>query len=262
MKPMNLFLLLTFVLFIVGFGITGILISIDSPNYLVVLAQIVMAWTPTVAFAIIHRRVDPGRSIWRNIADRFAAPIKLLPLLASILIPVVATIIVWAGYSMVSGEALFDLVAKLSVGSILLMFLDSLIRGPLGEELGWRGYLQIELNKRFSLLKSSLIVGGIWGVWHLPLWFVSGFQGVNLLLYIVFFMIGLVSFSVIIGYIYSRGGNLVYAILLHQMLNFSGRLLEVDELTVLGGSSAVYLIIALVISLMSWKPIREEVAAK
>lgn len=262
MKPLNLFLLLTFVLFIVGFGITGLLISTDSPNYLVVLAQIVMAWTPTIAFAIVHPRVDSGKSLWRYIADRFATPIKLLPILASILIPVVATIIVWVGYSMVAGKALFDLVAKLSVGSVLLMFLDSLIRGPLGEELGWRGYLQVELNKRFSLLKSSLIVGGIWGVWHLPLWFVSGFEGVNLLLYILFFMIGLVSFSVIIGYIYSRGGNLLYAIFLHQMLNFSGRLLEIDELTVLGGSSAVYVIIALVISLMSLKSMREEVATK
>jgi membrane protease YdiL (CAAX protease family) len=75
-------------------------------------------------------------------------------------------------------------------------------------------------------------------------------------------MIGLVSFSVIIGYIYGRGGNLLYAILLHQMLNYSGRLLEVDELIVLGGSSAVYLIIALVISLMSLMSMREEVAAK
>jgi membrane protease YdiL (CAAX protease family) len=190
-----------------------------------------------------------------------ATPIQLLPLLASILIPVVATTIVWVSYSMVSGKALFDLVAKLSVGSLLLMFLDSLIRGPLGEELGWRGYLQIELNKRFSLLKSSLIVGMIWGVWLLPLWFVSGFQGVNLLLYIVFFMIGLVSFSVIIGYIYGRGGNLLYPILLHQMLNFSGRLLEIDELTVLAGSSLMYVLIALGIYLMSLKSKREEVAA-
>lgn len=261
MKPLNLFVLLTFVLFIVGFGITGILFAVESPNYLIVLAQIIMAWTPTVAFAIIHRKIDPDRSLWQYVADRFATPIKVLPLLASIFIPVVATIIVWVGYSLVSGKALFDLVAKLSVGSVLLMFLDSLIRGPLGEELGWRGYLQIELNKRFSLLKSSLFVGGIWGVWHLPLWFVSGFEGANLLLYIVFFMIGLVSFSVIIGYIYSQGGNLLYAILLHQMLNFSGRLLEMDELIVLGGSSAVYVIIALVIGLMSLKSTSKEAVA-
>jgi len=139
------------------------------------------------------------------------------------------------------------------------MFVDSLIRGPLGEELGWRGYLQIELNKRFSLIGSSLAVGTIWGLWHLPLWFVSGFQGVNLFLYVVFFLVGLVSFSVIIGYVHGRGGNLLYAILLHQMLNFSGRLLAVDDLIVLGGSTAVYLIGSLAIGLMSLRARREAV---
>ena len=260
MKPLNLFLLLTFVLFIVGFAMTGMLISVGGPNELIGLVQIMMAWTPTAAFAIIHRKADPGRSLWRFIADLFATRIRLRFLLASILIPVVATIIVWVGDAVVSGTALFDLVAHLSVASILVMFVDSLIRGPLGEELGWRGYLQVELNNRFSLLTSSLIVGLIWGVWHLPLWFVSGFQGLNLLLYIVFFMIGLVAFSVIIGFIYIRGGNLLYAILLHQMLNFTGRLLVVDELTLLAGSSIIYAIIALVISLMSSKSMREEAA--
>lgn len=261
MKPVNLFLLLTFILFIVGFAITGLLISVGSPDSLVVLAQIGMAWTPTAAFALIHRRVDPGRSLWRYIVDQFATPIRWLPLLASLLIPVVATVIVWIGASMASGEALFDTLAKLSAGSIVFMFFDSLIRGPLGEELGWRGYLQNELNKRFSLLKSSLIVGLIWGVWHLPLWLVSGFQGFDLLLYSVFFMTGLVAFSVITGYIYTRGGNLLYAILLHQMLNFAGRLLEIDELVVLGGSSAVYVVVALLIGLTAMRSPRQVLAA-
>src|SRR4030043_728044 len=103
MKPLNLFLLLTFLLFIVGFAITGILIFMGSPDFFVVLAQIIMAWTPTMAFAIIHRKIDPGRSLWRYIADLFATRIRLLPLLASIFIPVVATIVVWIGYSAVSG---------------------------------------------------------------------------------------------------------------------------------------------------------------
>jgi membrane protease YdiL (CAAX protease family) len=250
MKPLNLFLLLTFGLFIVGFALAGLLISVGSPNYLVVLVQIAMAWTPTMAFAIVHPKVDPGRSFWRYVADLFAPRIRMLPLLASILIPVVATIVVWIGYSLASGQALFTLVADLSIGAIVVIFVDGLIRGPLGEELGWRGYLQLELNKRFSLLKSSVIVGAIWGVWHLPLWFISGYQGVDLLLYIVSFMVGLVAFSVIIGFVYGRGRNLLYAILLHQMLNFSGRLLNIDELVVLAGSSAVYVIIALVISLV------------
>ena len=97
-------------------------------------------------------------------------------------------------------------------------------------------------------------------LWHLPLWFVSGFEGTNLLLYILFFMVGLISFSVIIGYVYNRGGNLLYPIVLHQMLNFSGRLLEIDELVSLGGSSAVYMIIALVIGLFLMRSEREPAA--
>ena len=52
MKPLKLFLVLTFALFLIGFALVGVLISVGSPNYLVVLAQILMAWTPTVAYAI------------------------------------------------------------------------------------------------------------------------------------------------------------------------------------------------------------------
>ena len=251
MKPMTLFLLLTFGLFIVGFALVGLLITIGGPNFLVVLLQILMAWTPTLAVAIIHRKIDPGRSFRRFVADQFAPRIRLRPLLASIFIPVVATLIVWLGYALYTGQPLFDLVAELSITGVVVMFVDSLIRGPLGEELGWRGYLQNELNKRFSLLKASLIVGVIWAVWHLPLWFISGYQGLDLLFYIVSFTVGLIAFSVIIGFVYGRGRNLIYAILLHQMLNFTGRLLNMDELIVLAGTSAVYVVIAIALALAS-----------
>lgn len=262
MKPLNLFLLLAFALFIVGFALVGLLISLGSPNYLVVLVQILMAWTPTMAYAIVHRKANPGQSLWRHVVGLFATRIRLLPLLASLLIPVVATAVVWLGYALVYGQAPLDLVADLSVVGLLVMFFDSLIRGPLGEELGWRGYLQVELNKRFSLLKASLIVGVIWAVWHLPLWFIAGYQGLDLLLYIVFFAVGLIAFSVILGFVYGRGRNLLYAILLHQMLNFSGRLLEMDELTVLAGSSAIYVLIALVMGLVSLRAKPRPAAAR
>lgn len=254
MKPLNLFLLLTFALFIVGFALVGLLFAIGGPNSLIALLQILMAWTPTMAFAIVHRKVHPGRSFWRTVADLFAPRIKLLPLLASVLIPFVATVIVWLGYSLASGQSPLALLADLSLGAIVFIFFDGLIRGPLGEELGWRGYLQNELTQRHSLLKASLSVGVIWAIWHLPLWFISGYQGLDLLLYIVFFAVGLIAFSVIIGFVYNRGKNMMYPILLHQMLNFSGRLVEMDELVLLGGVAAVYVVIALVIGLVGLRP--------
>lgn len=38
------------------------------------------------------------------------------------------------------------------------------------EEIGWRGYLLPRLQGNFTALKSSIILGVVWGIWHLPLW--------------------------------------------------------------------------------------------
>ena len=67
-----------------------------------------------------------------------------------------------------------------SIGALGLLFVNHLFRGPLGEELGWRGFLQNELEIKHSALKSSLIVGLLWGILHLPLWMISGYTGIEL----------------------------------------------------------------------------------
>nr|WP_297708153.1 CPBP family intramembrane glutamic endopeptidase [uncultured Butyrivibrio sp.] len=46
-----------------------------------------------------------------------------------------------------------------------------LMSGPLSEEFGWRGFLtDVAINKK-NIFKGSLIIGVIWGLWHLPLFF-------------------------------------------------------------------------------------------
>lgn len=46
--------------------------------------------------------------------------------------------------------------------------------GGLGQELGWRGFLQAALERRWSVVTASLVIGAIWAVWSAPLFLLSG----------------------------------------------------------------------------------------
>jgi hypothetical protein len=61
------------------------------------------------------------------------------------------------------------------VGVAVVQFMLILvINGPLGEEFGWRGYALHPLTARMGWRWAGLIVGAVWGLWHLPLFFIPG----------------------------------------------------------------------------------------
>jgi membrane protease YdiL (CAAX protease family) len=55
--------------------------------------------------------------------------------------------------------------------TVLALSVYMFIQVGIGEEIGWRGYALPKLQSGFSALVSSLILGGIWVLWHLPLFF-------------------------------------------------------------------------------------------
>ncbi|MDE6743262.1 MAG: CPBP family intramembrane metalloprotease [Lachnospiraceae bacterium] len=58
--------------------------------------------------------------------------------------------------------------------NILPILLISLLSGPLNEEFGWRGYSLDKLFMRFGFVGATLILGFLWGIWHLPWYFTPG----------------------------------------------------------------------------------------
>jgi membrane protease YdiL (CAAX protease family) len=48
------------------------------------------------------------------------------------------------------------------------------IGGPLGEEIGWRGFLQPYLQVRMAPFWASCAVGVVWVTWHVPLVWLEG----------------------------------------------------------------------------------------
>ncbi len=57
--------------------------------------------------------------------------------------------------------------------TIVPFLLRVITYGPVPEELGWRGYVLDRLQARWNALTSSLILGAIWALWHLPLFYIK-----------------------------------------------------------------------------------------
>jgi len=127
----------------------------------------------------------------------------------------------------------FDKTAFYTIPTILLA---GIYAGPLGEELGWRGFLLPEFQKIFPNLKSAIIIGIIWFIWHIPLFWapfgtlVSG-EPITFLPVFTYFIM-LICLSVIITWlvIHSKGSVLI-AILFHLSINAGIALLFYPDLT-------------------------------
>jgi hypothetical protein len=61
-----------------------------------------------------------------------------------------------------------------SVSVFPLYLLLMILFGGGQEELGWRGYILEPMEARFGAWRGNLILGVLWAVWHLPLFFIAG----------------------------------------------------------------------------------------
>ena len=90
--------------------------------------------------------------------------------------------------------------------------------GPLCEELGWRGFALPRLQDRFNGLTAALILGTVWGVWHLPAFFIAGMPQAQLPVWA--FMVTIVANSVLMTWVVNMArGSVLPAMLMHWSIN-------------------------------------------
>lgn len=105
--------------------------------------------------------------------------------------------------------------------------------GPIPEELGWRGYALDRLQVKHTALNASLILGMVWALWHLPLFFIEGTYQQRLGVGTWFFwnfMLSVAIGSVIQTWVFNNTNrSTLAAILLHFTGNFVGELFALSE---------------------------------
>jgi membrane protease YdiL (CAAX protease family) len=155
---------------------------------------------------IVHWRVAP---IWYGVV--LLGPILLM--LAGLALEVVAL-----GSQPPSIGALIG-----ALPMLVILTVYGAIFVTLGEEVGWRGYALPALQARYGALVSSVILGVLWALWHLPVFFNpdTHYSDLPFVIQLAFQIPVAILFTWVFN---STGGSVLMAILLHAVLNASTRL--------------------------------------
>jgi membrane protease YdiL (CAAX protease family) len=174
------------------------------------------------------------RDYWKRVLSFRRIPAKWY-LVIFLFVPVLHVIaalldIATGGTGATWGEAALNFIPNpLSVIPSILF--ASLI--PFVEELGWRGYVLDRLQERYNALTSSLIVGVVWSLWHLPLFLVKGTYQAGLGFgswAFWLFIFGVVPLSIPFSWIYNNTRRSTLAVILfHSMVNFTGEVIALTE---------------------------------
>ncbi len=117
-------------------------------------------------------------------------------------VPANLHVVLLIGQTMING-----FIAGISINAIF----------ALGEEIGWRGFLQKEFD--LGLWKSGLLIGAIWGLWHAPL-VIQGYNfPQNPVLGVLMMIVACAPLGLIMSYFVQRSGSVISAAFFHGVFN-------------------------------------------
>ena len=205
----------------------GIQLPFSVTEYSIVVV-IIGAFAPLLAAITLVYREEGRQGIkafFRQVLDFKIKPIYLILALAlPLLIHVIAHYLA-LGVGLDVAKTLFP--TDIPTAPIILAipyFILMLIIGGGQEEFGWRGYAQEPLQEKIGVIPASLVIGVIWGIWHLPLWFMAG--DLHSAYSFLAFVMMTTSISIMYAWLYnSSGKKLIVVIFFHAMSNTAAPLL-------------------------------------
>lgn len=198
----------------------GVELPFNVANYSVVVV-VIGAFAPLLAALTLVGRREGGKGILSFLKQAIDFKVKPLYLILALVLPLIIHLL--AHYLALAlglevAKTLFPTDNPLSTLLLALpyFFLMLLIGGG-QEEFGWRGYAQEPLRERFGVIPASLIIGLIWGLWHLPLWFMEG--DLHSAYSFFAFVLMTTSISLIYAWLYYGSGKKLMVVLIFHAMN-------------------------------------------
>jgi uncharacterized protein len=214
----------------------------------------VWTWAPAIA-ALLAAALTGGRAAVRDLGARLVRwRVGWQWYVVVILGPAAFSLVVAALYALLGGswaEAAPPALRGEVPLPLLPLFLVILSgTDGLGEELAWRGFALPRLLTHHNALVASLILGMLWGLWHLPLVWTEGASMYQQPVWL--FFVDILAKSVLFTWVFLHTrGSVLLAVLLHgatNLFNVSPNLISTDDLTLpLLAAAAKWVLVVVVI---------------
>lgn len=199
----------------------------DAVIWLGVFLMYLGGFGPLVAAAIVVKLGGGDLRKWAGQITTWRVDLRWW--LVALGLPIVAVILVSGLYVAFGGPYDIGTLTAPVLFYVPLLLSAVIFSGGLNEEPGWRGLAQPLLQERYSALTASLVIGVVWAVWHLPLFFapVAPHSDFPLLSQLLYFP-AVVVWSVLLGWLYNSSAGVLLAMFFHAGLNSAGGLIPVD----------------------------------
>jgi membrane protease YdiL (CAAX protease family) len=207
--------------FLLAFGITWVVWVPRAAGAPLDTVGQAWTWVPAIA-ALLAAALTGGRDAVRELGARLVRwRVGWQWYLVVILGPAAFSLVVAGIYVMLGGAWSDAAPAALREGPLVMLPLFLVIltlTDGLGEELAWRGFALPRLLTEHNALVASLILGVLWGLWHLPLVWTEGAPLYQQPVWL--FLLDITAKSVLFTWVFLHTrGSVLLAMLLHGATN-------------------------------------------
>jgi len=137
-------------------------------------------------------------------------------------------------------ESIAAVLSNLSMWYRFAEFFPVMVLGGGLEELGWRGVALPELQRRFVPFRAAVIVGIVWAVWHVPLFFLPGVSQYGA--HFLPFALQTMGLALVLGWLYNHTGSILLCIILHAASNSAAIAIPNGKATFVSAGAALWIV--------------------